>query len=244
MRYLNISMDDVSPHPLSSTKVLKNCFKVLEKHPQCKFTLFVPTAYWRTMITGDIDTTTKYPLHLHEHQQFCDELIALPKENFEVCYHGKYHGIPGKSNNDEFRHLSGEQFKNLWHQMKLEMQTALRNDDKIKNVIRPPGMYMSPDAIDAVKNLDIDCVALSKMSHHVNSYSGRHETLDNAVYANVWPPFTHIENCLDEKLEVLYHACEWDKGYLNDELTDRLIQWLDSNHWQTKFVFIEQLLDV
>ena len=242
MRYLNISIDDVSPHHLSSTKVLKNCFQILEKYPQCKFTLFVPTAYWRTVKTGDVDTTTQGPLHISKHPEFCRELINLPENNFEICYHGKYHGIPGESNNDEFRYLTGGEFKSLWNEMKTEMCKSLNDDKKIKNVVRPPGMYMSPQSIQASKTLDIDCLALSKMKQHIESYQHEHEKINNVVYANVWPPFIDLHQCVDDKIEVLYHACEWDRGYLGVEFTKKLLQWLSLHDRSIEFVFIEQLL--
>ena len=56
---LNISIDDVSPHPLSSTKVLEQCYYLIEKFEDIKFTLFIPLAYWRTMRA---DIATEQPL--------------------------------------------------------------------------------------------------------------------------------------------------------------------------------------
>ena len=45
---INISIDDVSPHPKSSISVVNRCFRLIQEFPDIKFTLFVPIAYWRT----------------------------------------------------------------------------------------------------------------------------------------------------------------------------------------------------
>ena len=98
---VNISIDDVSPHPLSSVKVLERCYELIEEYEQIKFTLFVPMAYWRTI--GN--TATKGPLFINHFSDFCETLKQLPSENFELGYHGYHHGIPGISNNDESYHV-------------------------------------------------------------------------------------------------------------------------------------------
>ena len=68
MKYkVNISIDDVSPHPLSSTKILEQCYRLIEEFEDIKFTLFVPIAYWRTI--GP--TATKEPLFIHQYSEFC-----------------------------------------------------------------------------------------------------------------------------------------------------------------------------
>ena len=46
---VNISIDDVCPHPASSIEVVDRCFEILKEIPEAKFTLFVPMAYYRTM---------------------------------------------------------------------------------------------------------------------------------------------------------------------------------------------------
>ena len=45
MYKVNISIDDVSPHPLSSVKVLERCYEIIKVFPDVKFSLFVPIAY-------------------------------------------------------------------------------------------------------------------------------------------------------------------------------------------------------
>ena len=39
---VNISIDDVSPHPMSSVKVIERCREIIKKFPEAKFSLFVP----------------------------------------------------------------------------------------------------------------------------------------------------------------------------------------------------------
>ena len=99
MNVLNISIDDVSPHPLSSVSVLERCFEIIDKFPTIKFTLFVPAAYWRTIGA----TSTEEPLWINRYPDFCSVLRQLPSKNFELGYHGLLHGIPNVSNNDELQ---------------------------------------------------------------------------------------------------------------------------------------------
>ena len=104
MYLVNVSIDDVSPHPQSSTKVLERCRELINVYPDIKFTLFIPAAYWRTK-----SQITEKPLYLNEFPDFCKEISDLDQNNFEIGYHGFYHGIPNVSNNDEFRYASYEQ---------------------------------------------------------------------------------------------------------------------------------------
>ena len=90
-KLVNISIDDVSPHPLSSTKVLNQCYELIKTFPEIKFTLFIPVAYWRTM---KAIAASPAPFYISEHPKFCEEIKSLPKENFEIAYHGYHHGIP------------------------------------------------------------------------------------------------------------------------------------------------------
>ena len=64
---VNISIDDVSPHPMSSVGVIDRCMEVIEEFPDVKFTLFIPAAYWRT--TRPEVATTK-PLNLSDFPDF------------------------------------------------------------------------------------------------------------------------------------------------------------------------------
>ena len=107
---VNISIDYVSPHPMSSIGVVDRCFELIEEFKDIKFTLFVPVAYWRTI--GP--TATKDPLLITRFPEFCDSLRKLPRENFEIGYHGVFHGIPSVSNNDELRDVSLEQARQIF----------------------------------------------------------------------------------------------------------------------------------
>ena len=67
---------------------------------QVKFSLFIPISYWRTIKKSS--GITKKPLQINFFDDFCNVLRKLNKHNFELCYHGFFHGIPGKNDNDEF----------------------------------------------------------------------------------------------------------------------------------------------
>ena len=82
MKYkINISIDDISPHPRSSTEVLNRCHELIDIFPNIKFSLFIPMAYWRTARPG---TTTEKPLIVSAYTEFCEILKNLPKETYYI----------------------------------------------------------------------------------------------------------------------------------------------------------------
>jgi hypothetical protein len=229
---INISIDDVSPHPLSSTAVLKQCFRVLAEVPTVKFTLFVPAAYWRTI--GPTATTDC--LRIDAHPGFCDELRRLPTSNFELAYHGLLHGIPGKSNNDELQHLSFDDARKTL-QMMIDVVRDAGLADVFRPVLRPPAWRMSPEAFIAAEQVGIRAFALSPDDYAQASYGGAQDDR-SVIYYNSCPPQKPL--VLSERTEIVYHACVWDKNYLSVERCDELISFLLQN--PAEHVFIEGLI--
>lgn len=230
---LNISIDDVSPHPKSSIKVLTSCFSLLETHPSVKFTLFVPIAYWRTM-----NHPTKSALFINEHPEFCETLRKLPKDNFQIGYHGWYHGVPGKSDNDEFWYLSKAEAREKFLLMKTVVSYAKMND-VFSPIFRPPAWRMSPEAIDVARDEGFKVLALSQQDYAKQTYKGKDEQQRDVVYMTCCPPTFPLQH--NEKNELVYHACEWDKNFFSQERVDELRVWLN-NQGSVDYVFIEELL--
>jgi peptidoglycan/xylan/chitin deacetylase (PgdA/CDA1 family) len=237
---INVSIDDVSPHPYSSTKVLEQCHSLIQTFPDIKFTLFVPTAYWRTIKPG---TTTQMPLAIDQFSDFCQVIRQLPKENFEIGYHGVLHGIPGKSDNDEFQSLSKDEANSKFNEMfKIVAKANLQNI--FKPIFRPPAWRMSPGAIEAAKEAGIKVLALSPKDYAKMTYSGAENNFKKVVYYNYNPPIEDLPSILPENsnaIELVYHACEWDKNYFSAELAKKLSKWLQT-HRHVEFSFIEDLV--
>ena len=231
---INISIDDVSPHPDSSIKVLEKCHDLIKIFPEIKFTLFIPIAYWRTI--GD--TATQVPLRIDEHPEFCEALRNLSPNNFELAYHGLLHGIPNKSNNDEFQHINHTNAMQAFGMM-VGIVKAAGLQDKFKKIFRPPAWRMSPSAITAAKDFGFEILALSPKKYAKDIYEGYDEKFDKVVYYNVNPPFEPLE--LFEKTEIVYHACEWDKNYFSDSLRDELSKFIRENESSIEFKFIGDL---
>ena len=234
---VNISIDDVSPHPASSTKVINQCYEIIKVFPDVKFSLFVPAAYWRTMRH---DVATREPLRIDMFPDFCNEIRSLSPKNFEVAYHGLFHGIPGKSDNDELENITYEQAEILIFNMNAIVENAgLKNT--FKPYIRPPAWRMSPDAIRAFRNAGFKILALNPLEPWVNTYKEEHLKKDDVVYFTSSPLFKPLE--LNEKTEIVYHACEWDSNYLSSEMTASLIEFLSKNKNSIKFEFMDGLLN-
>ena len=69
---INISIDDISPHPRSSLKILKQCYELIKIFPDIKFSLFLPMAYWRTKKKG---TESEMPYTISDDYNFCQEIL-------------------------------------------------------------------------------------------------------------------------------------------------------------------------
>jgi len=231
---VNISIDDVSPHPLSSTKVLDRCYELIKEFPDIKFSLFIPLAYWRTTRPG---IATRSPLCIDLFPDFCKILQELPEKNFEICYHGLFHGIPGKSDNDEFEKLTKNEALDKFNTM-FQIAKNANLFVKFKPIFRPPAWRMSPNAIIAAKEAEIKILALSPKEYAKKTYEGEENNFSKVVYYNCNPPFDDL--CAYDSTEVVYHACEWDKNYLNEDLTRQLSHWLNQQE-NVNFRFIEDL---
>jgi hypothetical protein len=236
---INISIDDISPHPKSSIKVLDRCYEIIEEFPDAKFSLFVPIAYWRT-VSSPPESVSNLPYALNQYPEFCKSLKDLSICNFEVCYHGFYHGILDVSNNDEFKSLS---FKDAMIKFELmKTMTKLAGlDTTFKNIFRPPAWRMSPESFDAAKASGIEILALSDKDYVTEGYGNKHIEFKNVVYYNVNPPFDELE--MHEKIEAVYHACEWDKNYLDHNKTCDIISFLRKNKHNLEFCFMNEMID-
>ena len=230
MSLVNISIDDVSPHPKSSIKVLDRCFELIEVFPDIKFTLFIPLSYQR--MGG-----RNYPLTGDD--GFCDSLRSLPKKHFELGWHGYSHGIPAVSNNDEFKDLNNEEAAAALSNMFEEADLA-DIKDHFKPIFRPSAFRMSPETFDACRGMGCEILALSDDPVINAAYGGKDKTWKKVVYYNVNPPFKPLR--LFDKTEIVYHACEWDRSYLSNEFTDDLVRFLNKNRCEFEFVFMEDMV--
>ena len=236
MAKVNISIDDVSPHPLSSLKILEKCISLMDVFPEIKFTFFVPIAYWRTMYTGGPDTRTASPLKIDSYKEFCDILKSLPESNFELGYHGFYHGIPNITNNDEFKNLSYSEAKEVFNNM-LETVESAGLTNKFKMIFRPPAWKMSPGSIEAAKDVGFEILALSPKENIKKIYAGAEEEFGKVVYYNVNPPFDDLQ--IYENTEMVFHACEWDRNYLSETYVDQLKQLFEAERENIEFCFMK-----
>ena len=233
---VNVSIDDVTPHPKSSVKVLEQCFKIIETFPDIKFTLFIPTGYWRTTRR---DIATPEPLLIYRFPKFCEIISSLPQKNFEVGFHGHYHGIPGRSDNDELAHLGYSEAIQVLSMMVSEVNAAGLKD-VFKKIIRPPAWRMSPDAIKAARDTGFHILALSPDDYCLKVYGGEENKKNDVVYYNAAPPIKELK--LFEKSEIVYHACEWDRNYFSENARKSLEEVLAKNLEKIEFCFIDGLL--
>ena len=232
MARINISIDDMCPHPQSSVLVLDRCYELLNDFPDIKFSLFIPMAYTRYR-------EKSYPIN--QYKDFCFTLKNLSSETFEIGWHGYHHGILNKSNNNEFRYLDYKEACILLDKMFLMAKEA-GVYDLFSPVLRPSAFWISPQAIQACSDMGIKTLALISSPQHKAEYNGADEQFENVVYYDYVAPNDPI--VLKDALQIVYHACEWDQSYLSNEMTTKLRKFLKSKIDEIEFCFINDIGDM
>lgn len=219
----SICIDDVSPHPKSSTSVLSKCLPLIKRYPGVKFSLFVPMAYFRFGRHG-----TEGPLSLSKYPEFCQQLKSLDPKIFELCYHGYFHGNPAQqSSNDEFHKLGYTEARSLFDLMLSEAESC-GIIKLMKPYFRPPAFRMSPEAIEAALDSGIELLALNPEERYMQTYKGAQEKISFLTYSDFCPPHSPLVKTNNHKAQVTYHACEWLDNYLSEKNVSQLIEHLDS----------------
>lgn len=233
-KMINISIDDVSPHHAMPGRFLESLNRIIDEFNNVKFSLFLPMALWRTM--PPCEFANNEPLVVSEHIDFCETLRTLPAKNFELCYHGLFHGIPMISNNDEFKSIQYESALTLFTKMEMIASNA---GLPMKKIFRPPAWRMSAQAIMAARDFGFTVLALSQDDYALESYSQEHEKKDDVVFYTSAPPIKPL--VLSDKIEIVYHALENDKNFLNETLINELISFLRSISHK-RFCFMEEMV--
>lgn len=217
---INISIDDISPHPKMGLDCLRNLDSLLNKFPNIKISLFVPTSICRYKFGEKKYCLLDYP-------KFVEEIKKLPN-NFEICYHGHFHGNKvKKSNNDEFRYLDATKTQELLNtSYKIFKETGI----SVKNVFRPPGFWMSQWAFEGCKNFGIKTLALNRDKRYRKCYNRQHKSFNNVVWVGKNTDY----------IEMFFHAGKDQRNYIGKESV-KIIMNTINNYKDIEFVFLEQL---
>lgn len=221
---LNISIDDVTPWRRAGVRVLKHCFTLIQEFPDIKFTLFVPTAYYRPFVP----TNTDQVYFLNNFPEFCKIMRDLPKNNFEIGFHGHFHGVPNKSNNDEFLHF--KDINEIYDRVRAMKIVAEDSGIPFKNIFRPPAWKLHKDAPKVLKDNGIEIIA----GHQNYPYTRVDGVKD--LYESCSPPIkplTYRENNV-----IVYHACEWDSNVLDFTSMRELYNYIKIHEDDFEFCFM------
>ena len=211
----NLSLDDYSPRP--QTNDLYYTDKLIEKYPEIKIDLFVSSAYARLK-----DTNVYW---LSQHAEWVNQVKALPT-NYRICLHGLHHRRSTQdfpwhrkppSNNDEWQYLGYSQAIFLGRKMLDELNKC---DIKYDRVFRPPGWKISEQAVKALKDLNIDCIAGSpkyKVKSDIKWINFTWDLLSpykgNGNIIAVGHTSTWNKNCMNEKtFRLIIEAIEAQKN--------------------------------
>lgn len=223
---VNISIDDICPHPKSTTRVLDQCYRLIDNFADIKFTLFIPMAYTRL---------NEKSYNIKDDSGFCDTLRNLDMNHFELAWHGFLHGIPGVSNNDEFRYLNLDKATNVINKM-FDAAKEANLTDKFKPILRPPAFWMSEDSFIACRNSGIKILALSPYKEY-NNRDVKFNKVAKVIYFDCLPPVYPLLK--KDKIEIVYHASEWNKNILDNKQVGELSRFLSSSDGGIDFVFME-----
>ena len=82
-----------------------------------------------------------------------------------------------------------------------------------------------------------EVLALTNAPQAIKSYEG-HEKKYSCTFSDQCPPFSPLK--VAEKCGIVYHACEWDKNYLSENMRVQLDSFLMHN--ECEFVFLKEFL--
>jgi len=224
---INLSIDDISPHPRSSTKCLYRCFELIKDFPSIKFTLFIPTAYTRI---------NELSYDIRNFPDFVKEINSLPKTIFEIGYHGHFHGVPGEFNRGEFTFLDYKTSLDRLLLLRKLFNTCKLN---VSPIFRPPGFSLTPGGFIACKEIGIKVLSLYPESPYRLTYLGEENNFDRVVFMNCYPRVDFPDIKKINTLSIMYHACEWDKNYFSELRKKELNVFLKDN--TPNFCFLEEL---
>ena len=207
---LNVSIDDISPHPKIGMDALNRLREIVESH-NIKVSLFVPTCVKRFG-----DNEKKYYL-LEDYPKFVDELKSLP-QNFEICHHGHKHGKKDpKSNNDEFRYLSQQETVDILNRSREVFNNVGLT---VRPVLRPPGFWISKDAFKGCVEFGIKVLALNDSKRYMRSYGKAARRYKHVVFPGIQPKKKDAE-------EIFYHAGDDQPDYFSKKFARRVVRRLN-----------------
>jgi hypothetical protein len=100
---------------------------------------------------------------------------------------------------------------------------------------------MSPGSFDAAEKMGIKLLALSPKDYAQMTYDNKDRSdfwKDKVVYYHSNPPFDSL--AYRENLEIVYHACQWDKNFLSKSMAQDLLEFLIKNE-SNEFCFLEDM---
>ena len=220
---LNISIDDVSPHKRIGFEAVHRISELISEFPTIKISLFVPTSIRR------FRDREKIAYRLDHYPKFVDKLIALPADNFEICYHGHHHGNKKlRKNNDELRYSSEEEAIHIL----TESQKMFNSVGIIPQpVLRLRGFWISPKSFEACRKFGIKVLALNRASRYRRWYKGEDRKYKHVVYVGRQP------NKTSDK-EIYYHAGVVQKDFFGKRQCKDLRKMLHRTE-VLSFIFME-----
>lgn len=230
MSVFNLSLDDFSPHPQAGLdfKVIEMCNKLIDKYPEVKIDLFVPTAYSRL---------NQVPCKLSQHQGWADKVKQLP-DNYRLNMHGHYHRrFYGDhdfhryraSNNDEFQHVTAEEAGVILKESKIEFA---KSGLKHTNVIRPPAWKISVAAVQY----------LIRKGFFIAGNDEYYKKLKNYIpnLHKHWQKYNWdmIKKCNILKGDVFAfgHTSNWTNNYFDEERLEMVLELLSERKFEFKFI--------
>lgn len=218
---INIGIDDISSCVDTDLfHVIDMCWYILDSFSNAKFDLFVSTAYFRTF------DGHKVPFFLSHNEEVVGKLNSLVKQNednFRICYHGHFHGVPFISNNDEFRKSSyDETIKTLVNSKKELAKCGL----EAAPILRPPAFHVSEESIRAMIDFGIKHVSLYEVFKQRGEYDSLLNKFDNNLFSfvNCAPPAVPLEE--KDNLIVMYHALNSNRNFFSKKEALGLIDFL------------------
>jgi len=223
MRVFNLSLDDFSPHPKAGLdfESIGWCDKLIEKWPEIKINLFVPTAFARL---------GEEPCFLYNNPEWIKRVKKLPK-NYRLNLHGHFHrrtdGKHPNSNNDEMQFLTRREAEILFNASKGVFGKAKLLYFK---TIRPPGWKISRSA----------CEILAERGFLIAGNSTYYQKYEGQIHNLRWVSYNwdlnNPCNIKNEDIIAYGHTSNWTSNYMCKKTFDYVVSLLESDSFVFRFL--------
>lgn len=225
----NLNFDDLVPH-YSDITLLE---RLVEIFPKIKITIFMSA-----------NSRVGRDCNILNNPEFCQRIAQLPKNNFEIGFHGYYHHLNDWARTPEFKYLSKKEATDILRKCERVFKKA--GIEFIRG-FRPPRFELSKGTQEALE--DLNYLFLSDLPKYYEEHKdikiprvfANSDIVENEEYI-FYKQYRHL--LLDTRKYYIHrgHLVGNCDNYLTQESFNNIIKTIN-NFKKVKFMFLSEIAD-